>query len=100
MPWIDTAPHVPKCLAANLAHARNERLWVDGFGNGVTPGQRVERAEIVRRKGNCATRARIAEAMRKGRQRRTAGMPDAVDILEPGQIIALRRRRDQVATPL
>lgn len=100
LPWVDAAPHVAECLATDLAHARNERLRVDGLGDGVAPGQRIERAEVVGRKRHRPARTCIAEAVGQGSQGSAAGMPDAVDILEAGQVVALRRGRDQVAPAL
>ncbi|MNT52983.1 hypothetical protein D3C72_1900430 [compost metagenome] len=100
LPWVDAAPHAAEGLATNLAHARDECLRVDGLGDGVAPGQRIERAEVVGRKGHRPARTRIAEAVSQGCQCRAAGMPEAVDILEARQVVALRRGRDQVAPAL
>ncbi|MNH29531.1 hypothetical protein D3C79_897690 [compost metagenome] len=90
MAWVDATPHVAKCLVADLAHARNQCLRVDGFGNGLAPRQRVEGTEVVGRKRHGTAWARIAERMRQGGKGSPAGVPDAVDILEPWQVIALR----------
>ncbi len=102
LPRVDATPHVAEGLATDLAHARSQRLRVNGLGDGVAPGQRIERAQVVGRKRHRPARTRIAEAetLGQGRQGSAAGMPDAVDILETGQVVALRRGRDQVAPAL
>ena len=98
--WVDATPHVAECLVADLAHARNQCLRVDRFGNGLAPRQRVERAEVIGCIRHGTAWAGIAERMRQGGKGSSPRVPDAIDILEPWQVIALRRRRDQVATPL